>query len=304
MKPTLIQFVILVLMLLYGCSGGSIKEETASETTTETVKEPTPEDTAEDVASDPGGAREVPITSRNPNTTSPGSSSGDRMTMDRGQVVMARPDISPQTPIEVRRETAPVKTLQSKKLAVHCPRNMTYKKTSDVIAFVADLIDDETIKEMMKQRVADASDREDVEINDRDMLIRDLQLYEFIELKLDDADNEGFTIKKIHETDKQKVSENMEGWHWKVTPTNSEQEQQLVLKVIVYDQNSEFKSFDKTYRINIKIESGRFFRNTYALAVENPEWAFATLIIPFLTFLWGRYKAVRSRRKKEEEESA
>ena len=42
--------------------------------------------------------------------------------------------------------------------------------------------------------------------------------------------------------------------------------------------------------------------NLKDLAVENSEWAFATLIIPFLTFLWGRYKAVRSRRKSEEEE--
>lgn len=188
---------------------------------------------------------------------------------------------------------------QSKKLAVYCPRNMVYKETSDVIGFVADLIDDDLIKDAMGERLANASDQSHAEVNDSDMLIRELKMYQFIELRLNDSDNQGFLIKAIHDEDIQQINANMEGWHWKITPTSSDEQQQLVLKVIVYDNQQErIASFDKTYKIDVKIASKRFLRNTWALFVDNPEWAFATIIIPVLTFLWGRYQAVRSRKRK------
>lgn len=196
-------------------------------------------------------------------------------------------------------QEAMLEMAQTKKLAVYCPRMMTYKQTSDVIGFVADLIDDDLIKEAMGQRLADASDRSEIEVNDKDMLIRELQMYQFIELRLDDADNQGFMIKSIHDDNIQQINANMEGWHWKITPTTSDQQQQLVLKVIVYDDKQQrLTSFDKTYKIDVKIETKQFIRNTHALIVDNPEWAFATIIIPVLTFLWGRYNAIRSRKRK------
>ena len=188
---------------------------------------------------------------------------------------------------------------QTKKLAVYCPRKMIYKESSDVIGFVADLIADEVVKQMMQNRVSEATGSEVEKPDDKDMLIRELQLFQFLELRLDDSDNEGFSIKKIHDSDIQQVASNMEGWHWKVTPTTSDKQQQLVLKVVVYDnQKKRLDSFDKTYKIDVKIESARFVRNTYALFVENPEWAFAAIITPILTFLWGRFLALRRKKKK------
>ncbi|WP_340112861.1 hypothetical protein [Maribellus mangrovi] len=192
-----------------------------------------------------------------------------------------------------------------KKLAIYCPHKMTYKKTSEVIGFVADLLDDEMISRLMDERVAETTGDEDFESADEDLLIRELQLFNFLELRLDDADNEGFTIKKIHDKDIQQVAVNMEGWHWKVTPTTTDAVQQLVLKVIVYDDNMKrVTSFDKTYHIDIKIESRLFLRNTYALFVENPEWAFASIITPVLTFLLGRYNSRRRRKKKKTDKGA
>lgn len=182
------------------------------------------------------------------------------------------------------------------KLAVYCPHQMVYKQTSDVIGTIADLIDDDLIKEMISGRVAEILEEKDITVNDEDFLIKKLQYFNRIELRLNDADNEGFTIKKIHEDDLQLVSENMEGWHWKVTPTNNSAKQQLVLKVIVYDfDGNKLTSFGKTYNIDVKIQPGIFWRNFYTLFVENPKWAFATIITPVITFLVGRF----SRRKKK-----
>lgn len=182
------------------------------------------------------------------------------------------------------------------KLAVYCPHQMIYKQTSDVLGTIADLIDDELIKKMISGKVAEILEEKDITVNDEDFLIKKLQYFNRIELRLNDADNEGFTIKKIHEDDIQLVNDNMEGWHWKVTPTNNSAKQQLVLKVIVYDfDGSKLTSFGKTYNIDVKIQPGIFWRNFYTLFVENPKWAFASIITPVVTFLVGRF----SRRKKK-----
>lgn len=188
----------------------------------------------------------------------------------------------------------------TKKVAVHCPRKMTYKQTSDVIGFVADLIDDSLIKERMQTRVRDAIGEDDFVVDDKNLLVRELKMYNNLELRLDDAGNEGFLIKKIHDDDAQEINENMEGWHWKVTPITTNPEQQLVLKVIVYDTNhNRVQSFDKTYHVDIKIESKLFLINTKALFIENPEWAFASIIAPIVTFFLGRLNAVQRRRKEK-----
>lgn len=195
--------------------------------------------------------------------------------------------------------------VRSAKLAFYCPKEMTFKQTSDVIGFIAELIDEPLIEEMMERRLEDQVEDQEVDLSEKDMLIRELQLYNLIELRLDDADNEGFTIKKVHEDKIQEVTENMEGWHWKVTPTTTDIKQQLVLKVIVYkDDMSRVTSFDKTYFVKVKIESKRFFRNTYALFVENPEWAFASVIAPIFTFFVGRIKGRRKEKKKKKKKSS
>lgn len=90
---------------------------------------------------------------------------------------------------------------QKGKLAVYCPRQMTYKQSSDIIGFIADVIDDELIENVMVGRITDMLDRDNFEFQENDLLIRELQYYSRIELRLDDADNEGFTIKKVHEDD-------------------------------------------------------------------------------------------------------
>jgi len=66
MKPTLIQFAIIVMILMYACSGGGTKEESATETNaevveetlSETLPEPLPEDAVEDVVSESNEATE------------------------------------------------------------------------------------------------------------------------------------------------------------------------------------------------------------------------------------------------------
>jgi len=185
----------------------------------------------------------------------------------------------------------------SGKVAFYCPLKMTYKETYTAIGFIADVISDEQIKARMIERIKKVErDADNVTLSDNNLLIEKIAFYKFIELRLDEASNERFEIKKVHSNDKQLVTDKMEGWQWKVTPVASEKRQELFLKVIVYDEdgNQDF-AFTKTYLLDVNVDPFLFVHNSLMLFSTNPEWAFGAVITPVLTFFLGMYQ----RRKKQ-----
>lgn len=185
------------------------------------------------------------------------------------------------------------------KIALYCPPVMNYKESSDVFGFISELISDEQVREKMIARIRE----EGIELpsnatSNNNLLIRTIQFYSIIELRLDDADNEGFVIKKVHETDKQEVKQNMEGWRWVVTPSSSEPKQKLIFKAIIYKQNGEVESaFTRTYQITVKVKPRRFLHSVKMLFVENTQWAIGSMIIPLIAFFWGRYQERKKNKK-------
>jgi hypothetical protein len=183
-------------------------------------------------------------------------------------------------------------------VAIYCPREMVFKETSDIFGFISDLLSDEYIRSRMIDNLKEHNENfRNKSFDDDDLLIREISYYNLVELKLMDSDNTGFDILKVHEDDKQAVQADMEGWHWKVTPNSEEMRQQLVFKVIIYNEDgTRDDSFSKTYQVTIKVNSWRFFQNTKMLIIENPEWAIGTLLLPFISFLWGRYQGTRKKK--------
>lgn len=205
-------------------------------------------------------------------------------------------NIQPEVIVVVEQKTDTVNLtsheISSGKVAFYCPREMYHEQTYDTYGLIADVLSNQEIKSLVIQSIKEHTrDTAGIDFQDDNFLIKAIQFYEIIELRLDNVTNKGFDIVQIHDDNKQIVSDKMEGWHWKVTPITTKPQQQLFLKVIVYDENGEpYPPLKKTYHLDVKIRSGTFFHNTKILFSQNPEWAFGSFILPFLTFLFGRYK--------------
>ncbi|MHC1775006.1 MAG: hypothetical protein AB9834_06275 [Lentimicrobium sp.] len=189
-------------------------------------------------------------------------------------------------------------------VAFYCPRKVTYKEPFTALGFIADVISDERIRQQLLERVREV-ERDPVgeKLADEKTLIEKIQFYKLIELRLDEAGNSAFEIKKIHLEDKQEVSDKMEGWQWKIIPVSKDSRQELVLKVIVYNADGKVDyAFNKTRFIDIEVRSGAFFHNIKLQFVENPEWAYGSVILPFITFLAGNYQKRKKKKSGEEAE--
>ncbi len=190
-------------------------------------------------------------------------------------------------------------SLSEGRVAFYCPKEMEYQRPYSVVGLIADVISNEEAKLLLINKIKTLDETVDVnKLQNDSILVRQIQYYNLVELSLDKAKNKGFEIKKIHTSDKQRVEANMEGWHWEVTPIDTEPHQKLILTVFYLDENnvSNYK-LSKSYNIKVKIKSSRFFANLRTRFIEDTEWTIGTIVIPFLTFLYGK------RRKKKEEES-
>jgi hypothetical protein len=194
-------------------------------------------------------------------------------------------------------------SINSGKVAFYTPKIMSIDETYDAHGIIADVLTDESLRLLMHKKIKEHErDTNRLFVDDNQILIKKVEYYNFIELRLDNVVNQGFEILKVHSHDTQIVSDNMENWHWKITPTKTIPNQQLILKVIVYDTNGiENTSFTKTYHLDVKVRPFQFFYNSKLLFIQNPEWAFGSIIIPFITFLFGRFQRKKSTKKEAAE---
>jgi hypothetical protein len=176
------------------------------------------------------------------------------------------------------------------KVAFYSPKEMYYNQVYDAYGLIADVLSDKNIKDLVIKNIKQhARSADDFDLEDPEILIKAVQFYKTIELKLENTVKDRFSIVDVHGNDKQDFSKKMEQWHWKITPLSTLAKQQLLLNVIVYDENGmPSPLIKKTYHFDIKIKPYNFIQNTKVLFVENPKWAFGSIIIPFLTFLIGR----------------
>lgn len=178
------------------------------------------------------------------------------------------------------------------KVAFYCPKILTYKKIYDAYGLIADVISDDKVRELLVNNIKEIDEGLDTEaMRDDDILIKQIQYYSMIELSFDEVLNQNFEIEKVHEEDKQVVSDKMEGWHWQIRPMSTEAEQQLILKVKIFKSNGEVDDvFSKKYDFKIEVDSLRFVSEVKELFLNEPKWAMGSIILPFITFLYGRYE--------------
>ena len=176
-------------------------------------------------------------------------------------------------------------------LAVFCPPDMTFKKPHDVMAMIADFISEEDVKDaLFTQLQRHEPNITRANLNQETTLIEKIEYYDLIRLELESPVKDAFEIYKVHDIDEQKIQRGMEGWHWKVTPISDEPNQSLVVKATFVAPNGGRKApISKSYPINVTVEPTRFFHTAKMLMINDPGWAIVTLIIPFLTFLWGYF---------------
>ncbi|MDG2449505.1 MAG: hypothetical protein P8M34_07695, partial [Saprospiraceae bacterium] len=187
-------------------------------------------------------------------------------------------------------DSAPRYRINEGNIAIYCPNKMTFQKSYDVMSIIADLISDEEIKNTLLTQLS----RHEPNVSETDLdqstLIQKIQYYDLIKLELESAVKDAFEIKPIHDFLEQRIQSGMEGWHWKVTPISEEPNQTLVVKATFITPNGTKKQpFTKSYPVNVDVQPSRFFHTAKMLIINDPGWAIATLIIPFLTFLWGYF---------------
>lgn len=200
--------------------------------------------------------------------------------------------MQPETISKVRNE------IWRGKLAFYCPKTMIYGQKNDVYGFINDLISDEQLRKILIERVREHEPDLQPEEMDDHILIKKIENYDLIELSLDNSANSDFKIDKIHDHDKQEVSEFIQDWHWKVTPTSSKTDQQLVLTVRAYNNDGKTPyAFNKTYKFKVEVKKIAYWERLRELYLNDPAIALTQVILPFLTFLGGVFAG---RRKKEE----
>ena len=188
------------------------------------------------------------------------------------------------------------------KVAFYCPRVMYYKETTDAYGFISDVLSDEDIRKMLMERIKEETGEHShrSHLDDNNFLIRTVQFYRMIELRLENVVKGAFEIVPVHSEARQEVADNMENWHWKITPMSDVSDQQLILRIIVYDENGQVtQHFNKTYHLNIKIRPYRFFHNAMVMMVENPAWTIGSIVIPIITFFLGRISLTKKSKRKK-----
>lgn len=177
------------------------------------------------------------------------------------------------------------------KIAFYCPKTLTHKKIYNAYGLIADVISDNKVREMLIDNVKEINGglSED-SLNNDDFLIKEIKYYNIIELSFDEVLNQDFDIEKVHEQDKQFVSSKMEGWHWQIRPMSSKENQQLILKVKIFKPNGELDDvFSRKYNFKIIVDPFSFVSDVKELFLKEPKWALGSIILPFITFLYGRY---------------
>ena len=187
-------------------------------------------------------------------------------------------------------ENMPQYNMIEKNVAIYCPTEMVYNQTYDVKSIIPDLIREEDIRNSLVQTVLDHNPDMTEEELQEDVIIEQIEYLNLVELELNEVVENSFTIKPMHTENRQQVGRNMRGWHWKVTPISEERRQQLYMNAHVFDADgNRLYQFDKTFKIDISVDMSGFVYKFQKLVMDDPKWAVVTLLIPFVTFLYGLF---------------
>lgn len=173
----------------------------------------------------------------------------------------------------------------------YCPKKMYYEETTSAFAIVHFNEVEDLIRKKVEAHLRTSNEKSLPE----EYVFKEVYLYDYVEVILMNGNLEEFSIVNVHDQNIQKVEEEMEGWHWKVTPVSEKDRGLLILKVRFFDKDMvPVKREEFTQHIEVEVSPRLFLQNSKLFFSKNIEWVFSFVIIPFITFLWGRW----SNRKK------
>jgi len=196
--------------------------------------------------------------------------------------------------------------INTNNLAFYCPKKMYKGEAYDAFGLISDVISNDELKKILKKELIDynPSLSED-DLENEDFIFDELVKADMVKLELVSTNEDMFSIEKVGFHGIREFDSKDNDWHWEVTPEAIGQSQRLRLYYKFYDKNEEEipeAQGYKIYNIDISVNPKGFIENTKELFVENPEWAWTSIIIPFVTFLYGRFQG-KKKNKKEEAES-
>lgn len=183
--------------------------------------------------------------------------------------------------------------------AVYCPRKM-YKNVSYIITAIASNVtwDENLIKDEIIKLTNNASNIQLKTVTDKEVDIKNWNLYDSVEIWIDEKCKADFEIKGNQIGVKRKISSDMEGWTWSVTPLKTGRKQNIHFFIKTYDAKGKSTVQDYNYYVtNITVDPRGIWDHTTELIADQPKWAIETIIIPIITFFCGKYVKKKKKMK-------
>lgn len=200
--------------------------------------------------------------------------------------------------------------------AFYCPETMKENETYNLFAFIKPLNNDE-VKQKLLNAVNEArEERGESLLNEKDLRRKDIILGRYIKIELLDPTNKRFTILPvqrpgpitgvdIYDEEAANYFNDEFLWRWSVTPkVGAQGKATLKFKVTPYDKNNKkIKTKITEFPIEVEFENS-FLEEASNLAIRDPEWAIASIITPFLTFLAGFFVKKKKQDKADKGQEA
>ena len=182
------------------------------------------------------------------------------------------------------------KTFNTGTVAIYCPREMYLEETYDAFGFISQILEDDVIKAKMIERIVDQEGIvPDDSLDGKELYTKLVKYHNSIKIEIVDSLSRNFDISEVGIHDIQNVSDNMKGWHWKIEPNSVGGDREIIFRIIIYkDQEVEYEYF-RTFKIDVTVDPWLFVNKTKMLFIDNPQWAWTSVILPFISFLWGLY---------------
>ncbi|MEI8048621.1 MAG: hypothetical protein WCI92_14665 [Bacteroidota bacterium] len=213
---------------------------------------------------------------------------------------ISEPVEEPATSAQPTAEPAEELVVPSKKtegtLVYYCPTRML-ENTANNISVTITKAALQQAKEQLGKKVAASTgktaEKIEKDINGGSIAIADKMK---VELKYSDKDFE--TIYKPENEDQIFDGVNDMNWDWIIKPTKVGNIQ-ITIIVSAFDNKSgrwiSVQTPPKIYNIKVQVDPRGYFAKLWGFLESNPEWLFIQILIPLVTFFYGRKRGKKSK---------
>lgn len=200
-------------------------------------------------------------------------------------------------------------TVKKSYVSIACPSVMREEVQYNVHAMVSPLSSNENLKKDLLDVVNESrEERQESLLTIEDLKSEEIILGNYIKIELKDYNNkfkivipeqypDSETAVDLYDENSKNFRNEQFEWQWKVTPKeNTYGKAYLKFIITPLDKDKNEMEFEtREFKVDIDLKQS-FVSSVWEKANRNPEWAIASIITPFLTFLAGFF----AKRKKDE----